>query len=195
MKKVVALRNYSDRYIVIREGMIYNLDDSIADSLIEKGVLGLGVPDDISVTPSSTTGTQIADIKVNGQSNKIYAPAGSGSGGMTLYGPYCARNEGGEKLQAGLSADIELSIIKDAEYNAVTYPHSSTPVMILLESYDAGTHNMIIKGVHPPYVGIEDHYPASFYVENVGNTQITLTEEQVGISFYSSVEFPVAEGD
>lgn len=81
MKKVVALRNYSNRYIVIREGMIYNLDDSIADSLIEKGVLGLGIPDDISVTPSSTTGTQIADIKVNGQSNKIYAPAG-GAGNM-----------------------------------------------------------------------------------------------------------------
>ena len=31
MKKVIALKNYSDRYNILREGMIYNLDDAIAD--------------------------------------------------------------------------------------------------------------------------------------------------------------------
>lgn len=80
MKKVVALKDYSDNYYILREGMIYNLIDSIADKLIEKEVCATstGNPDDVTVVSSVTSGTEIADIKINGQSNKIYAPANSG---------------------------------------------------------------------------------------------------------------------
>lgn len=80
MKKVVALKDYSDNYYILREGMIYNLIDSIADQLIEKEICAVstGSPDDVAVVPSVTSGTEIADIKINGQSNKIYTPASNG---------------------------------------------------------------------------------------------------------------------
>ena len=78
MKKVVALCNYSDNYYIFREGMIYNLTDDVADIFINKGVMSENIPDDIVVVTKSTTGTEVADIKINGQSNKIYASTGSG---------------------------------------------------------------------------------------------------------------------
>lgn len=79
MKKVIALQDYSDNYIILQEGIIYNLNDCIANPLIEKGILGLDIPDDINIIPSSTSGTQIANIKINGQNNLIYAPTGESS--------------------------------------------------------------------------------------------------------------------
>lgn len=85
MKKVIALKDYSDNYYILREGMIYNLIDSIADQLIEKEVCAVstGSPDDVAIVPSVTSGTEIADIKINGQSNKIYAPTSSSSDGFS----------------------------------------------------------------------------------------------------------------
>lgn len=79
--KVIALQNYSDNYIILREGLIYNLIDSVAEKLIEKEICiaSTGNPDDVAIVPSVTSGTEIADIKINGQSNKIYAPASSSS--------------------------------------------------------------------------------------------------------------------
>ena len=82
MKKVVALKNYSDRYNILREGMIYNLDDTIANQLVTKQVCAIstGSPDDVSVTQTLTSGTEIANVTINGQSTKLYAPAGEDSG-------------------------------------------------------------------------------------------------------------------
>lgn len=76
MKKVIALTDYSDRYNILKEGMIYNLSDSIADQLITKQVCAIstGSPDDIAITTSVTSGTEIADIVINGKSTKLYAP-------------------------------------------------------------------------------------------------------------------------
>ena len=82
MRKVTALCNYSDNYYIFREGMIYNLPDNIADIFIEKGVMIEGAPDDIVITSNSTSGTEIADIKINGQSNKLYA--GTGETGYSI---------------------------------------------------------------------------------------------------------------
>ena len=85
MKKVIALKDYSDNYYILREGMIYNLIDSIADQLIEKEVCAVstGSPDDVAIVLSVTSGTEIADIKINGQSNKIYVPTSSSSDGFS----------------------------------------------------------------------------------------------------------------
>ena len=82
MKKVIALKNYSDQYCILREGMIYNLDDSIADLLITKQVCAIntGSPDDVTITQTVTSGTEIADIAINGKSTKLYAPTGEDSG-------------------------------------------------------------------------------------------------------------------
>lgn len=79
--KVIALQNYSDNYTILREGLIYDLVDSVAENLIDKEICveSTGNPDDVAVISSVTSGTEIADIKINGQSNKIYAPASSGS--------------------------------------------------------------------------------------------------------------------
>ena len=78
MKKVVALKNYSDRYHILREGMIYNLDNAIADQLVAKQVCAIstGSPDDVSVTQTVTSGTEIANVTINGKSTKLYAPTG-----------------------------------------------------------------------------------------------------------------------
>ena len=86
MKKVVALKNYTDPYYIFREGMIYNLEDSVANKFVALGIMTEGTPDDVVITSASTSGTQIADIKINGQSNKIYAPAGGGGGGVLIVG-------------------------------------------------------------------------------------------------------------
>lgn len=79
--KIIALQNYSDNYTILREGLIYDLVDSVAENLINKEICAesTGNPDDVAVVSSVTSGTEIADIKINGQSNKIYAPASSGS--------------------------------------------------------------------------------------------------------------------
>ena len=76
MKKVVALKDYSDNYYILREGMIYNLIDSIADELIEKEICAIstGSPDDVVITQTVTSGTEIANVIINGQSTKLYAP-------------------------------------------------------------------------------------------------------------------------
>lgn len=76
MKKVVALKDYSDNYYILREGMIYNLIDSIANKLIEKEVCAAstGSPDDVVITQTVTSGTEIANVTINGQSTKLYAP-------------------------------------------------------------------------------------------------------------------------
>ena len=76
MKKVVALKDYSDNYYILREGMIYNLIDSIANKLIEKEVCAVstGSPDDVVITQTVTSGTEIANIAINGQNTKLYAP-------------------------------------------------------------------------------------------------------------------------
>ena len=82
MKKVVALKDYSDNYYILREGMIYNLIDSIADKKKEKEVCATstGSPDDVVITQTVTSGTEIANVTINGQSTKLYAPAGEDSG-------------------------------------------------------------------------------------------------------------------
>ena len=76
MKKVVALKDYSDNYYILREGMIYNLIDSIANKLIEKEVCAIstGSPDDVVITQTVTSGTEIANIAINGQNTKLYTP-------------------------------------------------------------------------------------------------------------------------
>lgn len=76
MKKVVALKDYSDNYYILREGMIYNLIDSIADKLIEKEICATstGSPDDVVITQTVTSGTEIANIAINGQNTKLYVP-------------------------------------------------------------------------------------------------------------------------
>ena len=83
--KVIALQNYSDNYTILREGLIYDLIDSVAEKLIEKEICveSTGNPDDVAIVPSVTSGTEIADIKINGQSNKIYAPTSSSSDGFS----------------------------------------------------------------------------------------------------------------
>ena len=82
MKKVIALKDYSDNYYILREGMIYNLIDSIANQLIEKEVCAAstGSPDDVVITQTVTSGTEIANVTINGQSTKLYAPVGEDSG-------------------------------------------------------------------------------------------------------------------
>ena len=83
--KVIALQNYSDNYTILREGLIYDLVDSVAENLINKEICAesTGNPDDVAIVPSVTSGTEIADIKINGQSNKIYAPTSSSSNGFS----------------------------------------------------------------------------------------------------------------
>lgn len=82
MKKAIALKNYSDRYNILREGMIYNLDDAIANQLVTKQVCAIstGSPDDVSITQTLTSGTEIANVTINGQSTKLYAPTREDSG-------------------------------------------------------------------------------------------------------------------
>lgn len=119
--------------------------------------------------------------------------SGGGGGGMTLYGLYYANNEGGEVISAGVSTEIKLLTITDAADNAVTYPQSSAPV-ILLANYSAEVNGIVPLAVSPPYVDIEEYYPAAIIVRNHGDTQITLPRGQIFMAFYSSVEFPVVDG-
>ena len=81
--KVIALKDYTDKRVSLYEGEIRNIGGTLATQLITKGVCSTAFPDDVVVTPSSTSGTELADIKINGQSNKIYAPAGGG--GVRIY--------------------------------------------------------------------------------------------------------------
>ncbi len=84
--KVIALRDYTDKHISLYEGEIRNVEDVLANWLIQKGICGIDFPDDIVITTSSTSHTsetEIADIKINGKSNKLYAPSGS-TGGAEL---------------------------------------------------------------------------------------------------------------
>lgn len=76
MKKVIALKDYSDNYNILQEGMIYNLSDTTANKLIEKEACAVitGSPDDVSVSQTVTSGTEIANVTINGQSTKLYAP-------------------------------------------------------------------------------------------------------------------------
>ena len=57
MKKVVALKNYTDPYYIFREGMIYNLEDSVANKFVALGIMTEGTPDDVVITSASTSGT------------------------------------------------------------------------------------------------------------------------------------------
>ena len=97
--KVIALKDFTDKRISLYEGEIRNIGGTLATQLITKGVCSTAFPDDIIVTPSSTSGTEVADIKINGQSNKIYIPASSG-GGVRIY----------EMTISGESATIETGL-------------------------------------------------------------------------------------
>ena len=39
MKKIIALQEYTDQYVSLYQGEIRNINDSLADKLIEQGVV------------------------------------------------------------------------------------------------------------------------------------------------------------
>ena len=116
MKKVIALQNYSDNYIILQEGIIYNLNDHIANPLIEKGILGLNIPDDVNVIPFSTSGIQIANIKINGQNNLIYAPTGGSTSNVFIINFYW-------------DEDLEKTISDKTFTEVLTAYSSSVPIL------------------------------------------------------------------
>lgn len=72
--KIIALQDYTDNIISLYEGEIRQVEDLLATQLKAKGIVGENFPDDVTITPTITEGTEIANININGENNKIYAP-------------------------------------------------------------------------------------------------------------------------
>lgn len=99
----VKISDASNNIIDVTDGVIsakqYQLQSATTDRLggvkvgsglqIENGVLsttgggGGGTGSTVTVTPKTTTGTNIADISVDGQNYKLYAPENGGGGGTS----------------------------------------------------------------------------------------------------------------
>ena len=83
--RVIALQDYTDQYISLFEGEIRDIENLLANTLLEKGVVGLNFPDDVSISQTVTTGTEIANISINGNSTTLYAPTGESGDTLELF--------------------------------------------------------------------------------------------------------------
>lgn len=83
MKTVKALKSFSNANFSMYAGEIRELPDALANSYIAEGLVKeYFEPDDVTITPILTEGTDIATATINGEEVTIKAPAGGGGGGV-----------------------------------------------------------------------------------------------------------------
>ena len=72
MKEIIALQEYTDKYISLYEGQIRNISDNLANSLIEKGIVAEHSSDEGGEGGSSNTGLLLeADVYETGSGSLL----------------------------------------------------------------------------------------------------------------------------
>lgn len=120
------------------------------------------------------------------------AEDGGSGGGLTLYGPYLAENENVGSVDAGGGYSFALTSLLNEDGNIVEYPSTDNAhVCCILDAFRNNSPS-IVAAVNTPYLsGV--WFDAEMTIINPHDSSITIYDQSLSVSFYSTVEFPLAE--
>ena len=148
--RVIALQDYTDQYISLFEGEIRDIEDLLANILLEKGVVGLNFPDDVSISQTTTTGTEIANISINGNSTTLYAPTGEGGNMPELFQIYNVVNN----AQFNQVTQLEDGYVYTGEFNLSEEFDPTLPYTMVFDFIDIQNQQTEIKYAPGPIIPI-----------------------------------------
>lgn len=187
---------YTD-WVDENKGIVTIVSADTPASLNITGVDVEGLPDDFILAAGSVIITPTTNYVAFGEGEFTEKSNGGGSGGgggMRLYGPYYATNEGGEVLSTTENTYVDLTVLSDYDGNTVTYPSVMGAIM-LLNSFTTEKWSVFVLGASAPGDDTVEYGPGFITLENVSGSERTLEGGDVSISFYSTIEFPVVNGD
>ena len=125
------------------------------------------------------------------EKGKISATGSGGSGGgLTLYGPYFAKNDVSESINSNGQQSFDLNVIVDIDGNAVTYPSTDVrPIIILRDVINETVATF--RAVTLPDVDVytSEWFDGQIGLINATDNSITVSRLSLTASFYSSIEF------
>lgn len=145
MKKIIALQEYTDKYVSFYEGEIRNIEDKLADQLIEKGIVAEHSNSDsenrINIQFIKVADLNISSPIINPSEEQHYPPFQYLTGGSFLSSPSGGPYSFGQLINNKKVINFIFKGFDDNNYKQ----DSSSITLMFVDAISNGNENFIIE--------------------------------------------------